>query len=301
VRISPGELAPGGDWRGSLLAYLGPMEYDRLAAVGFGLEKAIYFGGFPFPESWAGRYGAPTIPMQWIVVPILWLMNSVYGFIRNYGIAIIVLTFVTKVLFYPLTLKSMKSMKAMQALAPQINALRAKYKNDNQRLQRETMELYRQNKVNPMGGCLPILVQIPIFYALYVALSVSAELQNAPFIRFGVLPEWVPWLGGQCVWICDLAVYDPTYILPILMGASMFIQQKMAPMVGDPRQAKLMMFMPILFTFMFLGFPSGLVLYWLINNVLTIAQQYLVDRHARLASAAEPKAARKAEPKERKA
>jgi YidC/Oxa1 family membrane protein insertase len=292
IRISPGELPPGGEWRGSLIAYLGPMEYDRLVAVGVGLEKGIYFGGFPVPESWANRYGAPTIPMQWIVVPIFWLMNLVYGVIRNYGIAIIVLTIVTKVLFYPLTLKSMRSMKAMQALAPQVNALRAKYQKDPQRLQRETLELYRKHKVNPLGGCLPIIIQIPIFYALYVALSVSAELQNAPFIRFGVLPSWVPWLGGQCVWICDLATYDPTYLLPILMGVSMFIQQKMMPTVGDPRQAKIMLMMPIFFTFFFLTLPSGLVLYWTVSNVLQIAQQYWIDRRGRTAAAPKKEPAR---------
>jgi YidC/Oxa1 family membrane protein insertase len=206
------------------------------------------------------------------------VIHILHAYSRNYGVAIILLTLITKVLFFPLTLKSMTSMRAMQTLQPQINALRSKYKSDPQRLQRETMELYRANKVNPLGGCLPMVVQIPIFYALYVALSVSVEMQNAPFICFGRLPRWMPLLGGQDLWICDLAAYDPTYILPLLMGASMFVQQKMQPVMGDPRQAKMMLFMPVLFTFMFLNLPSGLVLYWTLSNVFQIAQQKYMER-----------------------
>jgi YidC/Oxa1 family membrane protein insertase len=281
VRVSVRELSPGQAWKGTVLSYLGPMEYDRLTAVGANLEKAIYFGGLPLPESWAARYGAPTFPMQWIVVPTLWLMHWVYGFSRNYGIAIMVLTIVTKVLFFPLTVKGMASMKAMQTLQPQVNALKAKHQKDPQRAQRETMELYKKHGVNPMGGCLPMVVQIPIFYALYAALSVSADLQNAPFIQIGTVPSGIPWLGGQCLWICDLAQQDPTYLLPILMGVSMFIQQKMSPTVGDPRQAKIMLVMPVVFTFMFLNLPSGLVLYWTLSNILQIVQQHYMDRRGR--------------------
>ena len=162
-------------------------------------------------------------------------------------------------------------MKAMQALQPQINALRNKHKSDPQRLQRETMELYREHRVNPMGGCLPMIAQVPIFYALYLALSVSVELQNAPFLCFGHL-------FGLHLWICDLASQDPTYVLPILMGVTMFVQQKMTPTMGDPRQAKMMLLMPVIFTFMFLNLPSGLVLYWTVSNVLQILQQKLMDR-----------------------
>ena len=219
--------------------------------------------------------------MEWLAVPIMAVINIFHAYSGNYGVAIILLTIITKVLFFPLTLKSMTSMRAMQTLQPQINALRSKYKSDPQRLQRETMELYRANKVNPLGGCLPMVVQIPIFYALYVALSVSVEMQNAPFICFGRLPTWMPLLGGQDLWICDLAAHDPTYILPLLMGASMFVQQKMQPVVGDPRQAKMMLFMPVLFTFMFLNLPSGLVLYWTLSNVFQIAQQKYMERGAR--------------------
>ena len=258
-------LDPGQSWEGQAQSYLGPKEYDRLKAVGVGLENSIYFGGFPVPREYGG------LPMEWLVVPVLWLMHRFYAFTHNYGIAIILLTVITKVIFFPLTIKSMTSMKAMQALQPQVNALRSKYKSDPQRLQRETMELYRVHKVNPLGGCLPMVVQIPIFYALYVALSVSVEIQNAPFICFGRL-------FGVDLWICDLAAHDPTYILPILMGISMFVQQKMTPVMGDPRQAKMMLFMPVVFTFMFLNLPAGLVLYWTLSNVLQIAQQKYMER-----------------------
>src|SRR5258705_263583 len=181
LRIPLSSLRPGQVWEGQVQSYIGPKEYDRLKAVGFGVEKSIYFGGFPAPQNSGG------LPMEWLAVPILWLMHRFYEFTHNYGVAIILLTVITKVLFFPLTIKSMTSMKAMQALQPQINALRSKYKSDPQRLQRETMEFYRAHKVNPLGGCLPMVVQIPIFYALYVALSVSVDIQNAPFICFGRL------------------------------------------------------------------------------------------------------------------
>jgi len=256
-------IGPGQAWEGHVTVFVGPKEYDRLKAVG--LEGAINFGGFPVPRSWGG------LPMEWLGVPILLLMNWVYQHIGNYGAAIILLTVVSKIIFYPLTVKSMRSMKAMQALQPQINALRNKHKSDPQRLQRETMELYRQHKVNPMGGCLPMLAQVPIFYALYLALSVSVELQNATFFCFGKL-------FGVHLWICDLASHDPTYVLPILMGVTMFVQQKMTPVAGDPRQAKMMLVMPFIFTFMFLNLPAGLVLYWTVSNILQILQQWYMDR-----------------------
>lgn len=265
VRAALPILGPGKSWDGRVLAYVGPKEYDRLKALGFGLDKAVHFGGFPMPQSYGG------LPMEWIAVPILWLLRWFYGYTHNYGVAIILLTVITKVVFFPLTLKSMRSMKAMQALQPQINALRSKHKSDPQRIQRETMELYREHRVNPLGGCLPMVVQIPVFYALYVALSVAVEMQNAPFVCFGRL-------FGMDLWICDLAAQDPTYVLPILMGVSMFVQQKMTPTMGDPRQAKMMLFMPVVFTFMFLSLPSGLVLYWTLSNVFQIAQQLYMER-----------------------
>jgi YidC/Oxa1 family membrane protein insertase len=271
VQATVPALEPGKAWEGQLQSYMGPMEYERLKALGVGLEKAIYFGGFPFPESWAVHYSLPTFPMEYIVVPTLAIMRWFYHFVPNYGVAIILLTVITKVLLFPLTVKSMTSMKAMQALQPQINALRSKHKSDPQRLQRETMELYRAHKVNPLGGCLPMVVQVPIFYALYDALSVSVDLQNAAFICFGRF-------FGIDFWICDLARHDPTYVLPILMGVSMFVQQKMTPVMGDPRQAKMMLFMPVIFTFMFFNLPAGLVLYWTLSNVLQIAQQKYMER-----------------------
>jgi YidC/Oxa1 family membrane protein insertase len=277
VKAAPPPLPPGGSWEGRVLYYVGPKEYSRLKALGVELEGSIFFGGFPVPRGYGG------LPMEWLGAPILWLMNFFHRYIGNYGLAIILLTVIIKILFYPLTLKSMASMKAMQSLQPQINTLRAKYKGDAQRLQRETMELYRKHKINPMGGCLPMVIQIPIFYALYVTLSVSVELQNAALLCIGRAPKWVPGLGGADLWVCDLAQHDPTYILPLLMGASMFIQQKMTPMMGDPRQAKIMLMMPIVFTFMFLTLPSGLVLYWFVSNVLQILQQYYTDRQAKLA------------------
>jgi YidC/Oxa1 family membrane protein insertase len=262
VKATP-TIAPGQTWEGHVLVYAGPKEYDRLEALG--LEATVNFGGFPLPQ----RYGG--LPMEWLGVPILKLMNWLFDYVRNYGVVIILLTVVSKVLFYPLTVKSIRSMKAMQALQPQINSLRSKYRSEPRKLQEETMALYRKHHVNPMGGCLPMVAQVPIFYALYLALSVSVELQNAPFLCVGRV-------FGVDLWICDLATHDPTYVLPILMGVSMFVQQKMTPTMGDPRQARMMLVMPFIFTFMFLNLPSGLVLYWFVSNLLQILQQWWMDR-----------------------
>jgi YidC/Oxa1 family membrane protein insertase len=249
----------GGAWEGRSRLYVGPKEWDRLAAVGAGLEEAQArnYGDFLW-LSW--------LPMWWFCVPLLWIMNFLGTRVpgQNYGVAIILLTVLVKVLFYPLTHKSMTSMKQMQALQPQLNALRSKYRSDPQRFQREQMELFRKHRVNPMGGCLPMVVQVPIFYALYLTLQYSVELQGAPFL----------------LWITDLSKKDPYYVLPVLMGASMLVQQKMTPTVGDPRQAKIMLILPVIFTFTFLEFPTGLVLYWLVNNLLSIGQQYLIDQSA---------------------
>jgi YidC/Oxa1 family membrane protein insertase len=268
-------IAPRQAWEGALLTYIGPKEYDRLRTVG--LQGTLNFGSFLIPQSFTG--GQPMLPMAWLAVPILLLMDWVYRHVGNYGLAIILLTVVSKVLFYPLTVKSMRSMKAMQALQPQINALRNKYKGDPARMQKETMDLYRQHKVNPMGGCLPMVAQIPIFYALYLALDNAADLQGAPFICLGHLPSWMPYVGGAALWICDLAAHDPTYVLPVLMGVTMFMQQRMTPTGGgDPRQAKMMLIMPFVFTWMFFGLASGLVLYWTVSNVLQILQQWYMDR-----------------------
>lgn len=263
-------VAAGKSWEGGGDVYVGPKEWDRLRALGVGLEaaQARNYGHF----AWV------LFPMWWFCVPLLWLMNFFGTWLpgQNYGVAIILLTVLVKVVFYPLSLKSMRSMKAMQALQPQLNALRSKYKSDPQRFQREQMEMFRKHGVNPMGGCLPMVVQIPIFYALYLTLQYSVELQGAPFL----------------LWISDLSKKDPYYVLPILMGISMLIQQKMTPTVGDPRQAQIMLIMPVVFTFMFLEFPTGLVLYWLVNNCLSIGQQYLIDRSAAPRKAIEREARR---------
>ena len=264
------DVKPGRTWEGGGDLYVGPKEWNRLRAMDVGLEaaQARNYGNF----LWV------LFPMWWFTVPLLWLMNFFGTWLpgQNYGVAIILLTVLVKVVFYPLSLKSMRSMKAMQTLQPQLTALRNKYKSDPQRFQREQMELFRKHAVNPMGGCLPMVVQIPIFYALYLTLQYSVELQGAPFM----------------LWISDLSKKDPYYVLPILMGVSMLVQQKMTPTVGDPRQAQIMLIMPVVFTFMFLEFPTGLVLYWLVNNCLSILQQYMIDRSAAPRKAVEREARR---------
>jgi YidC/Oxa1 family membrane protein insertase len=203
-------------------------------------------------------------PDVWLLRPLQWL----YGITHNYGIAIIMITVAIKLLFYPLSVKSFKSMQAMQQLQPQIKRLQDIYKNDRQKLNEEMMRLYREQKVNPMGGCLPMVVQVPVFIALYQVLYTSIELRHADFF-------W---------WIKDLSA--PDHPMALIMGASMVVQQWMTPSTGDPRQAKMMLFMPIIFTFMFLNFPVGLVIYWLVNNLLTIAQQSVMLRQHRPASQA---------------
>lgn len=255
-------LAPGARQQFAFHVYFGPKSLKILSALNIGLERAIYFGWFDI-----------------LAKPCLWLMNFLYGFIPNYGVAIIILTIITKVILWPLGNKSYKSMNDMKKLAPLMSEIREKYKNDKQKMNQETMALYKTYKVNPMGGCLPMVVQIPVFFALYRMLYEAIELRHAPF--FG--------------WINDLSAPDrlfhfnfaipmmtPPYGIPVLtiiMGATMFLQQKMSPAPGgDPTQAKLMMFMPLLFTVIFINFSSGLVLYWLVNNVLSIAQQYYVQK-----------------------
>jgi YidC/Oxa1 family membrane protein insertase len=282
LRAAP-TLAPGAAWEGSFVVFAGPKEYNHLRKVG--LDESINFGGFPIPRDCGG------LPMKWFAVPILLLMNWVHAHVPNYGVAIIILTVVSKVIFYPLTVWSMRSMKAMQSLQPQVNALRSKHKSDPQRVQRETMELYRKHGVNPLGGCLPMLPQIPIFYALYLAVANSAELQNAPFLCFDFLQPVARGLRAlgaswvESLWICNLADIDPLYILPLVMGVTMFVQQKMTPVSGDPAQAKVMLIMPVFFTIMFLNLPAGLVLYWTVSNVLQIAQQWSMNRPATPAAA----------------
>ncbi len=242
-------------------AFYGPKHTNLLRAYGHNLAKAINFGWFDF-----------------LAKPALWFMNLIYSVIPNYGIAIILLTVMTKIILWPLGNKSYKSMNEMKRMQPLMAEIREKYKDDKKKMNEEMMGLYRTYKINPMGGCLPMLVQLPVFLALYNMLYGSIELRHAPFVG----------------WITDLSSPDrlfsfgfsipfmePPYGIPVLtviMGATMFLQQKMSPPPGDPAQAKIMLFLPIIFTFIFINFPAGLVLYWLINNILSIAQQYYIQR-----------------------
>lgn len=227
------------------ILYAGPKETDRLEKLGLGLEHIVNYGFF-----------SP------ISRPLFWLLKVFYGFLGNYGWAIILLTIVTRIPFIPIVNKGQKSMKKLQALQPKMAEIKEKYKKDPSKMQKEMTELYKKNKVNPVSGCLPMFIQIPVFFALYKLLLVSIELRGAPFI----------------FWIADLSAKDPLYILPIVMGITMVIQQKMTPSGMDPKQAKLMMLMPVIFTFLFLNFASGLVLYWLVNNILGITQQFFNNR-----------------------
>ncbi len=191
--------------------------------------------------------------------------NYFYGMTGNYGWSIIILTFLIKLVFFPLSHKSFKSMKGMQKIQPYVKIIQERNKDDRQKMNQELLDLYKKHRVNPLGGCLPMLLQIPVFIALYHALFFSIELRGAPFM----------------LWIQDLSVSDPYYVTPVLMGATMFLQQKMTPMVGDPIQQKIMMFLPIVFTFLFLTFPAGLVIYWTVNNLLTISQQFYIYKIAK--------------------
>jgi YidC/Oxa1 family membrane protein insertase len=225
--------------------YLGPKDEDRLKALGVGAEKLVDFGWF-------------TI----IAKPLVWFLTLTNRITGNFGIDIIILSILIKIVFLPLTQISFKSMKEMQKVQPEMNRLKEQYKNDKARLQQEIMLLYKRRKINPMSGCLPMVIQIPVFIALYNALQYTIEMRHAPFF----------------FWIRDLAAKDPIYVTPLIMGATMVIQQKMTPTAADPTQAKMFLLMPVMFTFLFLNFPSGLVIYWLINNVLSIAHQYYLNK-----------------------
>ncbi|MCL2123046.1 MAG: membrane protein insertase YidC [Desulfovibrionaceae bacterium] len=205
-----------------------------------------------------------------IAVALMWLLDFFHAYVGNWGIAIILLTIVIKILFWPLTAKSYKSMEKMKKLNPLMQKIREKHANDKEAMNKEIMSLYKTYGVNPASGCVPILVQLPVFFGLYQALMTALELRHSSFITY--LP------GTDWLWLADLSTKDPTYITPLLMGATMFIQQKLTPAAGDPTQQKIMMLMPVVFTFLFLNFPSGLVVYWLVNNVLSIAQQWMMLR-----------------------
>lgn len=254
-------IQPGSEHFFDFKLFFGPKSMILLNDLGYNLGKAVNFGMFDF-----------------IAKPCVWLMNFFYRFIPNYGVAIIILTLMTKALLWPLGSKSYKSMSEMKKLQPLIAELKEKYKNDRKKIQQETMALYKTYKINPLGGCLPMVAQIPVFFALYRMLYEAIELRHAPF--FG----WIRDLSApDRLFRFDFSVpfMEPPYGIPVLtiiMGASMLLQQRMSPPPGDPAQAKMMMLMPIVFTVIFINFSSGLVLYWLVNNVLSISQQYYVSK-----------------------
>lgn len=225
--------------------YAGPQEQEKLEAIAPGLDLVV-------------DYGWLTI----IAAPLFWVMQLFHGFIGNWGWTIIALTVMLKLIFFPLSAASYKSMAKMRLVMPQMTRIKETYKDDRTKMNVEMMELYKREKINPLGGCLPVVVQIPVFIALYWVLLGTVEIRNAP------------WLG----WITDLSVQDPYYVLPILMGVTMFFQTRLNPTPPDPVQAKIMTWMPIAFTFMFLWFPAGLVLYWTVNNLLSIAQQWYITK-----------------------
>lgn len=244
---SPGrELAPGDQTAFSTRLYVGPKERDYLAGIAEGLTNTIDYGY-----------------MSFLARPLFWVLDHVHTYVGNWGWSIIILTMMIKLLFYKLSETSYKSMARMKKLQPKIEQLKERYGDDREKMGRAMMDLYKSEKVNPVGGCLPILVQIPVFIALYWMLLGSVELRHADFM----------------LWINDLSARDPFYVLPLLMGASMWIQQKLNPAPVDPVQQKIFMALPIVFTVFFAFFPAGLVVYWLTNNVLSIAQQYYITRH----------------------
>jgi len=256
-------VSPGGNISAVYKLYIGPRDLGILKAAGANLDRAVNFG-------WTDI----------IAKPLLYFLRLINQYVHNYGISIIILTILIKIIFWPLSHKSYLSMKEMQKLQPRMAKIREKYKDDREQMNKEIMALYKTYKVNPMGGCLPMIIQLPVFFALYRLLGCAIELRHAPFM----------------LWITDLSAPDrlfnfsfhipfmtPPYgipVLTILMGVSMFIQQKMTPTAGDPTQAKIMLLLPIVFTVMFINFPSGLVLYWLVNNIISIVQQYFIQKRS---------------------
>ena len=240
VRVRPGESSVLG-----IGLYVGPKVQARMEAAAPNLKRAVDYG-------WL-----------WLIAqPLFWLLDWIHGIVGNWGWSIIILTLLVKLAFFHLSAASYKSMARMRKVQPRITAIRDRYGGDKSQMNQKMMELYREEKINPLGGCLPIVVQIPVFIALYWVLLESVELRQASFV----------------FWLKDLSVYDPFFVLPLMMGATMFIQQKLNPAPPDPLQARIMMALPFVFTFLFLFFPSGLVLYWFINNLLSIAQQWVITR-----------------------
>ncbi|MGB1543503.1 MAG: membrane protein insertase YidC, partial [Spongiibacter marinus] len=243
---SPSQTVAAGE-QGTLSAaiYIGPKDQYRLEEISPGLELTVDYG-------W----------LWWIAQPLFWLLTKLYSVFGNWGWAIIGVTVLVKAAFFQLNAKAFTSMANMRKVQPKLMELRERYADDRQKQSQAMMELYKKEKINPVGGCLPMLVQMPVFIALYWVLMESVELRHAPFM----------------LWINDLSAMDPYFVLPLIMGASMFIQQKLNPPPADPMQAKIMQWMPIVFTFFFLFFPAGLVLYWVVNNTLSIIQQYIITK-----------------------
>jgi len=241
----PMQIAPGATARVSTPLYAGPQEQRRLSAAAPGLDYAVDYG-------W----------LSIIAWPLFWVLEQFHALTGNWGVAIILLTVLIKVLFFPLSAASYKSMAKMKLITPRLTKIREMYGHDREKMNRAMMELYKTEKINPLGGCFPILVQIPVFIALYWVLLAAIELRHAPFV----------------LWIKDLSALDPYYVLPILMTATMVIQTKMNPVPPDPVQAQVMKFMPYIFSIFFFFFPAGLVLYWLVNNILSILQQWQIQR-----------------------
>jgi YidC/Oxa1 family membrane protein insertase len=245
VIVPVGGIAPGASGQVDLRLYAGPQEQEKLAKLAAGLELTV-------------DYGWLTV----IAAPLFWVLSAIQKWVNNWGVAIIILTIIIKLIFYPLSAASYKSMAKMRVLGPKMQKLKEQYGDDRQRMQQAMIEMYKTEKINPLGGCLPIVVQIPVFIALYWVLLASVELRNAPFM----------------LWITDLSAQDPYYILPVLMGITMIIQTSLNPTPPDPVQAKVMKIMPVVFSVFFFFFPAGLVLYWLVNNILSIAQQWQITR-----------------------
>lgn len=241
----------GGKVETSAMLYAGPKIQSKLKELSPGLELTVDYGFLWF-----------------IAQPIFWLLQHIHSLLGNWGWSIIVLTMLIKGLFFPLSAASYRSMARMRAVSPKLAALKERFGDDRQKMSQAMMELYKKEKINPLGGCLPILVQMPVFLALYWVLLESVEMRQAPWM----------------LWITDLSIKDPFFILPIIMGATMFIQQRLNPTPPDPMQAKVMKMMPIIFTFFFLWFPAGLVLYWVVNNCLSISQQWYITRRIEAAS-----------------
>jgi YidC/Oxa1 family membrane protein insertase len=244
--ISPDLMISAGETKQtSATLYVGPKDQDTLGLLSPGLELVVDYGWLWF-----------------IAQPLFWLLKFIQTYVGNWGFAIILVTVIVKAAFFQLSAAAYKSMAKMRKFTPEITRMRELYGDDRQRMSKEMMDLYKREKINPLGGCLPILVQMPVFIALYWVLMESVELRQAPFI----------------LWINDLSVKDPYFILPLLMGVSMYIQTSLNPTPPDPMQAKIMKYMPVAFTFFFLWFPAGLVLYWVINNILSIAQQWVITK-----------------------